>query len=68
MELLRKKIFITGSSGGIGSAICEKFLNHDCKLILTSSSKENSSSENEISFGLGMIEKSSLNISIKKRL
>ena len=40
MELLRKKIFITGSSGGIGSAICEKFLNHDCKLILTSSSKE----------------------------
>ncbi len=35
-----KKIFITGASGGIGSAICEKFKNHKYKLILTSSSDE----------------------------
>ena len=40
MNLSRKKIFITGSTGGIGSAICKMFLEHDCKLILTSSSKD----------------------------
>ena len=33
-----KKIFITGASGGIGTAIVNKFLDNDCKLILTSSS------------------------------
>ena len=33
-----KKVFITGASGGIGSAICEKFKNKNFKLILTSSS------------------------------
>ena len=35
-----KKIFITGASGGIGDAVCNKFKN-DNKLILTSSSDEN---------------------------
>ena len=35
-----KKVFITGSSGGIGQAICEKFLNNNYELILTSSSKQ----------------------------
>ena len=40
MNLSKKTIFITGSSGGIGSAICDKFIEHDCKLILTSSSLE----------------------------
>lgn len=35
------KILITGASGGIGSAISDKFLNNDCKLILTSSSQSN---------------------------
>ena len=40
MNSQRKKIFITGSSGGIGSAICKKFLDNECKLILTSSSQE----------------------------
>ncbi len=35
-----KKIFITGSSGGIGSAICDKFINKKFTLILTSSSDE----------------------------
>ena len=33
-----KKVFITGASGGIGSAICEKFKNKNFTLILTSSS------------------------------
>ena len=35
-----KKIFITGASGGIGDAICNKFKNEN-KLILTSSSDKN---------------------------
>ena len=35
-----KKIFITGASGGIGSAICDKFINNNFTLILTSSSNE----------------------------
>ena len=35
-----KKIFITGASGGIGSAICDKFKNNNYTLILTSSSEE----------------------------
>ena len=35
-----KKVLITGASGGIGSAICNKFKNNDFKLILTSSSNE----------------------------
>ena len=34
------KIFITGASGGIGSAICEKFIKKSYKLVLTSSSDE----------------------------
>ena len=36
----KKKIFITGASGGIGSAICEKFIKNNFTLILTSSSDE----------------------------
>ena len=35
---ISKKIFITGASGGIGSAICEKFVDKDFILVLTSSS------------------------------
>ena len=35
-----KKIFITGASGGIGTAICDKFLINGYKLIMTSSSEE----------------------------
>ena len=35
-----KKIFLTGASGGIGSAICNKFKDNDYKLVLTSSSDE----------------------------
>ena len=35
-----KKIFITGASGGIGSAICNKFKEKNYILILTSSSDE----------------------------
>ena len=35
-----KKILITGASGGIGSAITEKFLNFGFSMILTSSSIE----------------------------
>ena len=40
MNDFNKKIFITGASGGIGSAICEKFLNKNYVLVLTSSSDE----------------------------
>ena len=35
-----KKIFITGSSGGIGSAICDKFVDKSFTLVLTSSSDD----------------------------
>ena len=35
-----KKVFITGASGGIGNAICEKFYQHNYSLVLISSSKE----------------------------
>ena len=35
-----KKVFITGASGGIGSAICEKFYNNNYKLVLVASSDE----------------------------
>tara|TARA_A100001015_G_C14829012_1_gene647845 strand:- start:110 stop:841 length:732 start_codon:yes stop_codon:yes gene_type:complete len=34
------KIFITGASGGIGAAICEKFINKNFTLVLTSSSEK----------------------------
>ncbi len=36
-----KKILITGASGGIGLAICNKFKDKNYKLVLTSSSDEN---------------------------
>ena len=35
-----KKIFITGASGGIGSAICKKFIDKKYSFVLTSSSDE----------------------------
>ena len=40
MNEINKKVFITGSSGGIGQAICEKFINKNYQLILTSSSED----------------------------
>ena len=40
MSIEGKKIFITGSTGGIGTAICNEYLNKNCILILTSSSEE----------------------------
>jgi len=40
MSVEGKKIFITGSTGGIGTAICNEYLNKNCILILTSSSEE----------------------------
>ena len=39
-NLIKKKILITGSSGGIGKALCNKFIEKDCILICTSSSLE----------------------------
>ncbi len=36
-----KKVFITGSSGGIGSSITDKFFSLNYKLVLTSSSEQN---------------------------
>lgn len=38
-NLKNKKVFITGSSGGIGSAICNKFIQMGSTIILTSSDK-----------------------------
>ena len=35
-----KKVFITGASGGIGSAICKKFYKNNFTLVLISSSSE----------------------------
>tara|TARA_B100000989_G_scaffold216102_1_gene164507 strand:- start:16 stop:747 length:732 start_codon:yes stop_codon:yes gene_type:complete len=35
-----EKIFITGAFGGIGSAICDKFIKKNFKLVLTSSSDD----------------------------
>ena len=40
MNDVKKKIFITGSSGGIGSSICKKFYNDGCTLVLTSTSQD----------------------------
>ena len=37
---MKEKVFITGASGGIGSALANKFNTIGHKLILTSSSKE----------------------------
>ena len=36
-NLKNKKILITGAAGGIGNALCNKFLENDCVLICTSS-------------------------------
>ena len=35
-----KKIFITGASGGIGTSVCDKFLENNFTLLLTSSSND----------------------------
>ena len=40
MNDLKKKIFVTGASGGIGSAICNRFFNDNFTLVLISSSEE----------------------------
>ncbi len=40
MNDFKKKIFITGASGGIGTAICDKFFKNNYTLVLTSSSQE----------------------------
>lgn len=39
-NLKDKKIFITGSSGGIGTSLCKKFIENNCKIIFTSSDLE----------------------------
>mgnify|MGYP001196451156 CR=1 FL=1 len=43
-----KKIFITGASGGIGSAICKKFIEKNYTLVLTASSNEKINNLKEI--------------------
>jgi len=40
LNLKNKKILITGASGGIGKVLCEKFIEYECQLIITSSNKE----------------------------
>ena len=37
-NLKNKKILITGAAGGIGRAICQKFIENECILICTSTS------------------------------
>ena len=39
-NLENKKVLITGSSGGIGKSLCEKYLNANCNLLFTATSKE----------------------------
>ena len=39
-NLDNKKVFITGSSGGIGKSLCKKFIEANCIIIFSSSSKE----------------------------
>ena len=39
-NLKNKKVLITGASGGIGKALCHKFLNNNCILICTSTSED----------------------------
>ena len=39
-KLDNKKVLITGASGGIGKSLCEKFIESNCNIICTSSSKE----------------------------
>ena len=34
-NLNNKKILITGASGGIGSSICQKFIENNCTIICT---------------------------------
>ena len=36
----KKKLLITGASGGIGSSICKKFINQNFTLVITSSSND----------------------------
>ena len=43
-----KKIFITGASGGIGTAICDKFFKNNYILVLTSSSDEKNNFKRKI--------------------
>ena len=45
---MKDKVFITGASGGIGSALTKKFNEIGHKLILTSSSKEKLSKLKEL--------------------
>ena len=40
LHLKNKKILITGASGGIGKVLCEKFIEYECQLIITSSNIE----------------------------
>ena len=37
-KIKNKKVFITGASGGIGRALCKKFVENECILICTSTS------------------------------
>ena len=48
MNDFKKKIFITGASGGIGTAICDKFFKNNYTLVLTSSSQEKKYSKRKI--------------------
>ena len=40
LNLKNKKVLITGASGGIGKVLCEKFIQYECQLIITSSNIE----------------------------
>ena len=66
MNDIIKKVLITGASGGIGASICNKFLNKNYTLVLTSSSEDklnilkDTYGENHFYYKIDMLEPISL--------
>ena len=71
-NLKNKKILITGSTGGIGSALCQKFIELESKIIFTSSDKsrldnlKNNYGNENMYYFLDLSNKESLPTSIKQ--
>ena len=70
-ELKNKKVLITGSSGGIGKSLCEKFIKKGCKIIFTSSNIEKlqilkkNFGDNHLYYSLDLLDKDKLIEGIK---
>ena len=71
-NLKDKKILITGSTGGIGKSLCEKFIENDCKIIFTSSNNskldnlKNKFGKNHLYYFLDLLNTKNLVAQIKK--